>query len=417
MIVRFVRLAAWIVLAGVVVAAGSPALADDSCPYARNGACDEERYGGPGVCTNGTDDSDCRAHAAGNNSCQWAYDGECDHPNIGTGACQNGTDQSDCRALAAGSNDSCYWANDGECDEPGIGTGVCIDGTDVTDCRPVAYLRHRTNACVSAFDGRCDEPGSGSGRCAARTDTADCLGRSRPPGMQDHFFGHDDRIRPPADEPPWRAIGLLEGDGGSCTAALVAPRVALTAAHCVLDDVGRPVADPGRLFAGYEGGRHIAAAAVVGALANPLYDPQAPADGPGGLDWAFLELDRPLGDIVGTFSVFAWTERDLADADAGDWHRLFQAGYSWDSPDYLTGNIGCLVSGIRADDSLLHQCDTTQGDSGSPIFIEGPNGYEIVAIDSEFLPTDKGAPLNLAVDSRAFLEPLRRFIAKIEGTD
>ena len=47
--------------------------------------------------------------------------------------------------------------------------------------------------------------------------------------------------------------------------------------------------------------------------------------------------------------------------------------------------------------------------------MEGPNGYEIVAIDSEFLGSQKGGPLNLAVDSRAFLAPLQRFIAKVEG--
>ncbi|MBI1948566.1 MAG: hypothetical protein HYS27_22960 [Deltaproteobacteria bacterium] len=35
---------------------------------------------------------------------------------------------------AAGGNDSCQFANDGECDHPGVGTGACEDGTDISDC-------------------------------------------------------------------------------------------------------------------------------------------------------------------------------------------------------------------------------------------------------------------------------------------
>lgn len=33
---------------------------------------------------------------AGDDSCQYAFDGECDHPGVGTGACPDGTDVSDC---------------------------------------------------------------------------------------------------------------------------------------------------------------------------------------------------------------------------------------------------------------------------------------------------------------------------------
>ena len=39
-----------------------------------------------------------RRRPAGNDSCRWANDNECDDPDIGTGACTQGTDYSDCRA-------------------------------------------------------------------------------------------------------------------------------------------------------------------------------------------------------------------------------------------------------------------------------------------------------------------------------
>ena len=67
---------------------------------------------------------------AGDDSCRYANDNECDEPGLGTGACLAGTDHSDCWRLMAGvEDDSCQWANDGECDEPGFGTGACTQAT------------------------------------------------------------------------------------------------------------------------------------------------------------------------------------------------------------------------------------------------------------------------------------------------
>jgi len=81
------------------------------------------------------------------NSCEWAYDGECDHPGSGTGSCQPMTDTTDCemanqRAEQAQSfrslrkshfgpintKDSCTTALNGSCDTS------CAPGTDYTDC-------------------------------------------------------------------------------------------------------------------------------------------------------------------------------------------------------------------------------------------------------------------------------------------
>lgn len=77
------------------------------------------------------------AWAQGYDTCQWAVDGECDEPGIGTGACPLGTDTTDCAGVGWS---TCQWADDGECDEPGIGTGVCEVGTDTGDCRPISIL-------------------------------------------------------------------------------------------------------------------------------------------------------------------------------------------------------------------------------------------------------------------------------------
>jgi peptidoglycan hydrolase-like protein with peptidoglycan-binding domain len=169
-------------LAVIVVSLGvlssSPAHADNSCTFAFDNECDEPGIG-TGLCSAGTDDSDCGMSSGpvGPNSCAFAFDGECDEPGIGTGACTSGTDRSDCSAPAPATGpNSCAFAFDGECDEPGIGTGACNAGTDRSDCsRPVTPTG--PNSCAFAFDGECDEPGIGTGACNAGTDRSDC---SRP---------------------------------------------------------------------------------------------------------------------------------------------------------------------------------------------------------------------------------------------
>ncbi|HEX6996440.1 MAG TPA: serine/threonine-protein kinase [Gammaproteobacteria bacterium] len=131
-------------------------LLPNSCEYAYDGECDETT-----LCPAGTDTADCSAQreaTPGADSCQWAFDGECDEPNL----CAPGTDTTDCSMPRSG-RDSCRWAFDGECDEPDL----CDPGTDTTDCSmsPTAG-----DSCQWANDGECDEPGL----CDPGTDTTDC---------------------------------------------------------------------------------------------------------------------------------------------------------------------------------------------------------------------------------------------------
>lgn len=86
------------------------------------------------------------------NSCQWAYDGKCDQPLVGTGACLPATDSMDClKAMGrlqggtqvnssgprkpgfgeANPFDTCATALNGVCDEP----EQCLSGTDFSDCQ------------------------------------------------------------------------------------------------------------------------------------------------------------------------------------------------------------------------------------------------------------------------------------------
>ncbi|MBU2994264.1 trypsin-like serine protease [Octadecabacter sp. 1_MG-2023] len=398
-------------------------LDDDSCQWANDNECDELRYGGGGACVDGSDSTDCNNFGnspealarllelvpdtlraqLGDDSCEYANDAECDDVNFGgTVYCTPGTDASDCRAMALGGEDSCRWANDNECDEPGIGTNNCTSGTDVTDCADVAYLRNRTDTCSTAFDGICNEASGGDNTCEAFTDTADCLGRSRPAGLENHFFGRDDRFLVDATQMPWRAIGSIDG---YCTGTLVGPSLVLTAAHCIFDEDNHLIT-PDFFYAGQSLGNNMGEAKVRSAYAFPGYTPDsAPAGGGNGDDWALLELASPLGDQVGYLNVHELTATELTQIGRSGL-IVNQAGYSWDTGDNLSGNSGCRIVQAFNDSSVLHECDTAKGDSGSPFLLNLNGEWNVVALDSQFFDTeDEKSPFgqaNLAVDSRAF---------------
>lgn len=345
----------------------------------------------------------------GDDSCRWAHDNECDDPDVGTGACRQGTDYSDCRALHEGENDSCRWARDGECDEPNFGTGACVQGTDRTDCGQIAWMRNQSDACATAFNGVCEEPGHANGSCAARTDRADCHGRDRPLTINDHFAGHDDRVRVNARELPWRYMGRFTNEAGeSCTATLISANVIVTAAHCIHGDAG---VHAGGTFTPEAGGGD---AHTIAYMINPRFNYRRfnTTDEIDGMDWSLLRLDAPVGERLGFAGVQNLTGLGRAPARAAS---LYQAGYSWDTGDTLSANVGCHLTEVYRDGTFAHQCDTTRGDSGSAFLVRNGQGYDVIGVDSNYRDNPNGPVINIAVSAASFQPFVADFVAGRSG--
>jgi len=345
----------------------------------------------------------------GADSCQWANDGECDDPGIGTGACVAGTDYSDCWRIATGvEDDSCRWANDGECDEPHLGTGACLQATDFSDCEALIYLRFLDDSCAYAFDGVCNEPGVGDGTCEARTDRSDCVGRERPMAIDDHFHGFDDRVLFETASEPWMAVGWIEpAAGGFCTATLVAESVVVTAAHCI--EFGGTIAAAGTFLAGFDRSGGPLSAGIEAYVVSDRRS--AFLESPSHNDWVLLRLDRPIGRELG------YVAGATLKAAGGDWRsfELFQAGYSWDTDDYLSGHLGCRILAVRGDGAIEHDCDTTHGDSGSPLMVVVDGDYRIIATDSAF-DLDFEPAVYLATPTHEWVPLVDDFAAGLIGT-
>lgn len=212
-----------------------------------------------------------------------------------------------------------------------------------------------------------------------------------------------------ADILGWEAVGRLNVEGrGYCSAALIAPDMVLTAAHCLFDpDHGRRL-DPASLTfqAGLRDGEAVAASQVARAVVSTRYDPTDPGSADSTrLDAALLELADPIPATTADPFPLA--------RSAGAGRAVTVLSYGHGRSNAMSREIGCttIATGNRL---MAFDCQAHPGSSGAPIFDMSGRSPRIVSIVSGG-GTYEGRPAVYGMELGPLVAELRRAFRTGDG--
>ena len=219
--------------------------------------------------------------------------------------------------------------------------------------------------------------------------------------------GGDQRLRQNAREFPWSALGRLNFGIGHCSAALIGPKLIVTAAHCLWNiRTQRPMPASGYTFvAGWDRGEYLRASKVTAIHAAPkwILDGQTRGLDSRADDWALMELEDRLGDEIG------WVA--LGSPQPG--MRVAVAGYGRDKAQIPLAHLGCHLTRQALQGVFIHDCDAVQGESGGPVLGWVDGEIRLVAVNVAVIPSQGEAGVAAGVDA---LRPLARSLGAAETT-
>lgn len=217
----------------------------------------------------------------------------------------------------------------------------------------------------------------------------------------------------------WQGVGrLLLGERGLCTAALVAPRLIVSAAHCLYDrETGARLPDALLTF---EAGWRLGRAEAYRGVSRTVVDPDYVYSGGDaieriGHDLALLELDRAIA--------LPRLQPFRAGPPPAPGASVTVVSYAQDRAEAPSIERDCPALG-RQGLALILGCSVDFGSSGAPVFLLRREGAELVSVvvaKAEY----QGRRVALAVPLGDSLEALVRTMdeeagaggARVRGVD
>jgi protease YdgD len=111
-----------------------------------------------------------------------------------------------------------------------------------------------------------------------------------------------------------------------------------------------------------------------------------------GSDWAWLELDGAIPDLVAPLPVAT----ELPPSGVA----IALAGYNQDRAQILMADLACHITGTAmagGQPFIAHDCDATRGTSGGPLLVRQGGGWAVIGIN-----IGAAAGANLALPTTAF---------------